>query len=166
MRRGGSSGAWGVPKRGLLQEGSLEARKKSDCGSHGRAFPEKKCLWLAREAFFCFENLDLNRCAFGCARGPVHPPLDPIWAPKGCDQEFRASRGPLWAVHPIQKGPPGRPFGRPEVAPEGLGAILEMLKKRWFLYCFEPLDRSSGVKGAKKEQKWETTTHLANRRRR
>ena len=83
------------------------------------------------------------------------PPLGPIWAPKGCDQEFRASRGPLWAVHPIQKGPPGRPFGRPEVAPEGLGAIFEMLKKRLFLYCFEPLDRSSGVKGAKKKAKME-----------
>ena len=117
-------------KRGLLQEGSPEALQLLSHVKRNNAIPEKKCLWLAREAFFLFENLDLNRCALGCARGPVHPSLDPIWAPKGCDQEFRASRGPLWAVHPIQKGPPGRPFGRPEVAPEGLGAILEMLKKR------------------------------------
>ena len=95
---------------------------------------------------------------------PCSPPLGPIWAPKGFDQEFRASRGPLWAVHPIQMGAPGRPFGRPEVAPEGLGAIFEMLRKRWFLFCFEPLDRSSGIKRAKKKQKWETRTHLASRR--
>ena len=164
MPRGGSSGPWGGPKRGLLQEGSLEALQLLSHVKRNNAIPEKKCLWLAREAFFFFENLDLNRCAFCCSGGPVHPPLDPIWAPRGCDQEFRASRGPPWAMHPIQKGPPGRPFGRPEVAPEGLGAIFEMLKKRWFLYCFEPLDRSSGVKGGKKEQKWETRTHLASRR--
>ena len=102
-----------------------------------------------------FENLDLNRCAFCCSGSPVHRPLDPIWAPRECDQEFRASRGPPWAVHPIQKGPPGRPSARPEVAPEGLGAIFELLKKRWFLCYFEPSDRSSGVKGAKKRAKME-----------
>ena len=93
--------------------------------------------------------------AFCCSGGPVHHPLDSIWAPRGCDQEFRASRGPPWAVHPIQKGPPGRPSARPEVAPEGLGAIFELLKKRWFLCYFEPSDRSSGVKGAKKRAKME-----------
>ena len=165
MRRWGVLGRpWGGPKRGLLQEGSPEALQLLSHVKRNNAIPEKKSQWLAREAFFLFENLDLNRCALGCARGPVHPSLDPIWAPKGCDQEFRASRGPLWAVHPIQKGPPGRPFGRPEVAPEGLGAIFEMLKKLRFLYCFEPLDRSFGVKGAQKEEKWETRTHLANRR--
>ena len=90
-----------------------------------------------------------------CKRFENHRPLDPIWAPRECDQEFRASRGPPWAVHPIQKGPPGRPSARPEVAPEGLGAIFELLKKRWFLCYFEPSDRSSGVKGAKKRAKME-----------
>ena len=82
-------------------------------------------------------------------------PWTPSGRPGGCDQEFRASRGPPWAVHPIQKGPPGRPSARPEVAPEGLGAIFELLKKRWFLCYFEPSDRSSGVKGAKKRAKME-----------
>ena len=144
---------WGGPKRGLLQEGSLEARKKSVCGSHGRAFPEKKCLWLAREAFFLFENLDLNRCAFCYSRGPVQPPLGPIWAPKGCDQEFRASRGPLWAVHPVQKGPPGRPFGRPEVAPESLGAIFGMLTKTSVFYTvLSPWIAPVASRGPKKSQ--------------
>ena len=118
-------GPRGGPKRGLLQEGSPEALQLLSHVKRNNAIPEKKCLWLAREAFFCFENLDLNRCALGCARGPVRPPLDPIWAPKGCDQEFRTSRGPPWAVHPVQKGPLGRPFGRPEVAPEGLGAVFK-----------------------------------------
>ena len=113
--------------------GSLEALRFLSHIKRNNAIPKKKCLWLAREAFFFFENLDLNRCAFCCSGGPVHRPLDPIWAPRGCDQEFRASRGPPWAVHPIQKGPPGRPSARPEVAPEGLGAIFELLKNHWFL---------------------------------
>ena len=97
---------------------------------------------------------------------PCSPPPGPHLGARGCDQEFRASRGPLWAAHPIQKGPPGRPFGRPEVAPEGLEAILEMLKKRWFLYCFEPLDRSSGGQGSKKGPKWENRRHITSRHQR
>ena len=83
-------------------------------------------------------------------------------APRGSDQEFRTSRGAPWAVHPIQNGTPGRPSAQPEDAPERLGAIFEMLKKRWFLQCFEPLDRSSGVKGAKKRAKMEDHETLAS----
>ena len=165
MRRGGSSGALGGPKRGLLQEGSPEALQLLSHVKRNNAIPEKKCLWLAREAFFCFENLDLNRCAFGCARGPVHPPLDPIWAPKRCDQEFRGPRGPPLGRAPKQKGAPGGAFGRPEVAPEGLGAIFKMLKNHLFLYCFEPLVRSSGAKGAQKEPKRGTRTYLTSKHR-
>ena len=82
------------------------------------------------------------KVALGAAQG----------APRGSDQIFRASREAPWAVHPIQNGPPGRPSARPEVAPESLGAIFEMLKKRWFLLCFELLDRSRGVKGVKKKE--------------
>ena len=95
---------------------------------------------------------------------PCSPHLGPIWAPRGCDQEFRGLRAPPLGRAQKPKGAPGGAFGRPEVAPEGLGAIFKMIKNHWFLYCFEPLDRSSSVKGAKKEQKWETRTHLASRR--
>ena len=118
----------------------MQFLKKSVCGSYGKRF-------------FLFENLDLNRCVFCCSGGPVHPPLDPIWAPRGCDQKFRGPREPPLGRAQKPKAPPGGAFGRPEVAPEGLGAIFEMLKKRLFLYCFEPLDRSSGAQGAKKGPK-------------
>ena len=117
----------------------MQFLKQNVCGSYGKRF--------------FFENLDLNRCVFCCSGGPVHPPLDPIWAPRGCDQKFRGPRGALLGRAQKPKAPPGGAFGRPEVAPEGLGAILEMLKKRLFLYCFEPLDRSSGAQGAKKGPK-------------
>ena len=50
-------------------------------------------------------------------------------------------------------GPRGGALGRPEIASEALEAILEMLKKRWFLYCFEPLGPSNGAKGGEKEAK-------------
>ena len=50
-----------------------------------------------------------------CKRFENHRPLDPIWAPRECDQEFRASRGPPWAVHPSVLL-----FGRPCSPPPGL----------------------------------------------
>ena len=102
--------------------------------------------------------------AFCCSGGPVHHPLDSIWAPRGCDQEFRASRGPPWAVHPIQKGPPGRPSARREVVPEGLGAIFELLKNVGFYAILSPRIAPVASRGPKKEQKWKTRTHLAGRR--
>ena len=92
------------------------------------------------------------KVALGAAKG----------APRECNQEFWASRGPPWAVHPIQKDSPVRPSARPEVAPEGLGAIFELLKNRWFLCYFEPSERSSGVKGARKRRSANQNETLAS----
>ena len=87
------------------EEGEREEESEEANGEE-----ENRCKRFAK-----FENLDLNRCAFCCSGGPVHRPLDPIWAPRGCDQEFRASRGPPWAVHPSVLL-----FGRPCSPPPGL----------------------------------------------
>ena len=62
---------------------------------------------------------------------------------------LRSPFGPLSKKY----GAPGGALGRPEVASEALKAILKMLKKRWFLYCFEPLGLSSGAQGSEKGSK-------------
>ena len=57
--------------------------------------------------------------------------------PRERDQEFRSPPRPPLGRAQKPKGGQGA-FGRPKVAPEGLGAILKMLRNHWFLYCFEP----------------------------
>ena len=86
---------------------------------------------------------------------PKSSPRSGQGRPKGVQSGISGlPKAPLGRA-PNQKGSPVRPSARPEVAPEGLGAIFELLKKRRFLCYFEPSDRSSGVRGAQKREKME-----------
>ena len=91
-------------------------------------FLKKTCLWQPREAIFIFGDLDLTGGAFLCSWEGVWPVLG---QKRGHQKERQNRLGVLVATHgPLSKNkiiPWGVTWGF-EVALEGLGAVLSVLK--------------------------------------
>ena len=72
---------------------------------------------------------------------------------RGACSEILGAPEPL--LEPLSKkhGAQGGPLGGPRSRRRPSKRFWKMLKKRWFLYCFQPLGPSNGAKGGEKGAK-------------